>query len=75
MTAGGWPRMLEGRDGELLLDLVHVIVLTRLSQRFIVDFSRQRHELLPELGAVRVAAVRAMADLDPRSMAYQQIRS
>ncbi|MEU4367832.1 low temperature requirement protein A [Micromonospora chersina] len=50
MTIGGWRGLLQGREGELLLDLVYVFVLTRFSQRLIEDFTTDRQVVLPEVG-------------------------
>ncbi|MGY0003397.1 low temperature requirement protein A [Micromonospora sp. I033] len=50
MTIGGWRGLLQGREGELLLDLVYVFVLTRFSQRLIEDFTTDRRVVLPEVG-------------------------
>ncbi|MFI7427700.1 low temperature requirement protein A [Micromonospora sp. NPDC049836] len=50
MTIGGWRGLLQGREGELLLDLVFVFVLTRFSQRLIEDFTTDRQVVLPEVG-------------------------
>ncbi|GAB3369124.1 low temperature requirement protein A [Micromonospora halotolerans] len=50
MSIGGWRGMLQGREGELLLDLVFVFVLTRFSQRLIEDFTTDRQVVLPEVG-------------------------
>ncbi|SCL14461.1 Low temperature requirement protein LtrA [Micromonospora rhizosphaerae] len=50
MTIGGSRGLLHGREGELLLDLVYVFVLTRFSQRLVEDFTTERRIILPEVG-------------------------
>ncbi|WP_346116681.1 low temperature requirement protein A [Micromonospora coerulea] len=50
MTSGGWRGLLQSREGELLLDLVYVLVLTRFSERLVEDFTTDRRVVLPEVG-------------------------
>ncbi|MFE9959428.1 low temperature requirement protein A [Micromonospora sp. NPDC005299] len=81
MSIGGWRGLLEGREGELLLDLVFVFVLTRLSQRLIEDLTTDRQVVLPEVGqtvllllalwVVWVHAAWVTSRVDPRQPVIQ----
>lgn len=50
MADGGTPQVVRTRRSELLLDLVYVFVLTRLSQRLIVDVTTERQMVLRGAG-------------------------